>query len=197
MTFGEKIVYLRKLKGLSQDQLAEQLGVTRQSISKWERDEVIADTDRVLAISKLFGVSCDYLLDDTLTDASYGRNGFDTASQNPRASANTATVPPLGKNTDRSHWHWLGLIPLLWGIGDLLMIRYIFTAFIRIRIQDIPFLIYQLFTSYPQGIPIFLFCLLILVFMLAKIGIGLFLIIHGCKRNTKLARETQQESSME
>ena len=57
MTFGEKIVFLRKSKGMSQDQLAELLGVTRQSVSKWERDEVVADTDRILALSKLFGVS--------------------------------------------------------------------------------------------------------------------------------------------
>ena len=52
MTFGEKIVFLRKSKGMSQDQLAELLGVTRQSVSKWERDEVVADTDRSLALSK-------------------------------------------------------------------------------------------------------------------------------------------------
>ena len=67
MTFGEKIVFLRKSKGMSQDQLAELLGVTRQSVSKWERDEVVADTDRILALSKLFGVSCDYLLNDSIT----------------------------------------------------------------------------------------------------------------------------------
>ena len=186
MTFGEKIVFLRKSKGMSQDQLAELLGVTRQSVSKWERDEVVADTDRILALSKLFGVSCDYLLNDSITDA----------AQPTPPKQNSATVPPMGKPTSRIHWHWLGLIPLLWGLGDLLVIRYIFTAFMRLRIRDIPFLVYELFTSYPQGIPVFLFCLLALLFMLEKIGVGLFLIIRGCKRTAKIAREAQRETPL-
>ena len=184
MTFGEKIVFLRKSKGMSQDQLAELLGVTRQSVSKWERDEVVADTDRILALSKLFGVSCDYLLNDSITDA-----------------ANSKAIPPAAtplptKSAKKTYWHWFGLFLLLWGLGDLLVIRYIFTAFMRLRIRDIPFLVYELFTSYPQGIPVFLFCLLALLFMLAKIGVGLFLIIRGCKRNAKIARESQRETPL-
>lgn len=62
MTIGEKIVSLRKLKGLSQIEFAELIGVSRQSVSKWESGESLPDTDKVIAISSLFEVSTDWLL---------------------------------------------------------------------------------------------------------------------------------------
>lgn len=69
MTFGEKLQKLRKEHGLSQEQLAAQITVSRQALSKWELGSAIPDTENVLQISKLFGVSTDYLLnDDYLSD---------------------------------------------------------------------------------------------------------------------------------
>ncbi|QRN85414.1 helix-turn-helix transcriptional regulator [Clostridia bacterium] len=65
MTFGEKLQMLRKQKGMSQEQLAVQVEVSRQSISKWELGESSPDIDRILILSRYFGVSTDYLLDDT------------------------------------------------------------------------------------------------------------------------------------
>lgn len=62
MTFGEKIQKLRKESGLSQEDLACQLGVSRQAISKWERDSGYPETDKILRMSKMFHVSLDYLL---------------------------------------------------------------------------------------------------------------------------------------
>ena len=62
MTLGEKIVLLRRARSMSQEQLAEQLGVSRQAVSKWELDEAVPDVARVLALSELFGVTTDYLL---------------------------------------------------------------------------------------------------------------------------------------
>lgn len=62
MTLGEKIQDLRKRSGLSQDILAEQLEVTRQAVSKWERDEAIPEADKIVRLARLFGVSTDYLL---------------------------------------------------------------------------------------------------------------------------------------
>ena len=64
MTFGEKLQKLRKEKGLSQEQLAAQISVSRQALSKWELGTAIPDTENALRISKLFGVSIDYLLND-------------------------------------------------------------------------------------------------------------------------------------
>lgn len=66
MTFGEKLQALRKSKGMSQEQLATQLTVSRQTISKWELRESVPDTDNVLQLSRLFGCSIDYLLKDEI-----------------------------------------------------------------------------------------------------------------------------------
>ena len=59
---AEKIMNLRKQKGWSQEQLAEQLGVSRQAVSKWESGISIPDLDKVVNMSTLFGVCTDYLL---------------------------------------------------------------------------------------------------------------------------------------
>lgn len=64
MTFGEKLLKLRKESALSQEELAEKLGVSRQAISRWENEGVLPDGLNLLGISKLFGVSTDYLLND-------------------------------------------------------------------------------------------------------------------------------------
>ena len=62
MEFGEKLQMLRKARGWSQEELAQQINVSRQALSKWESGASIADTENVVALSRLFGVSTDYLL---------------------------------------------------------------------------------------------------------------------------------------
>ncbi len=62
MTLGEKIQDLRRKHSMSQDTLAEKLDVSRQAVSKWERDEAMPETDKIIRIAQVFGVSTDYLL---------------------------------------------------------------------------------------------------------------------------------------
>ena len=64
MTLAEKIVSLRKAHGWSQEDFAEKLNVSRQAISRWENGTALPDAQNVLQISKLFGVTTDYLLND-------------------------------------------------------------------------------------------------------------------------------------
>lgn len=64
MTFGEKLFALRKEAGLSQEGLAEKLDVSRQAVSRWENEGILPDCPNLLALSRLFGVSTDYLLHD-------------------------------------------------------------------------------------------------------------------------------------
>ena len=64
MTLGEKIKEARKKAGLSQEQLAEKLGVSRSAVAKWETDKGIPDVDNLKVLSKLLNVSVDCLLDD-------------------------------------------------------------------------------------------------------------------------------------
>lgn len=66
MIFAEKVMTLRKKKGWSQEELAEKLGISRQSVSKWESAASIPEIDKIIALSGLFGVSTDYLLKDEL-----------------------------------------------------------------------------------------------------------------------------------
>ena len=62
MTFGEKLQALRKARGWSQEELATQINVSRQALSKWESGASVPDTENVIALSRLFGVTTDYLL---------------------------------------------------------------------------------------------------------------------------------------
>ena len=66
MILAEKITLLRKKAGWSQEDLAEQLGVSRQSISKWESAQSVPDLKRILDIADCFGVSTDVLLKDDI-----------------------------------------------------------------------------------------------------------------------------------
>ena len=68
MILAEKIVNLRKKMGWSQEELAEQLGVSRQSVSKWESEQSLPDMDKIVKMSTVFSVSTDYLLKDELSD---------------------------------------------------------------------------------------------------------------------------------
>ena len=66
MILADKIIDLRKKAGWSQEELAEKLAVTRQSVSKWEGAQSIPDMDKVVQMSRLFGVTTDYLLKDEI-----------------------------------------------------------------------------------------------------------------------------------
>lgn len=62
MTIGLKIQNLRKQRGLSQEQLAEAVGVSRQAVSKWEAEQSVPDIDKIILICEYFGVTTDYIL---------------------------------------------------------------------------------------------------------------------------------------
>ncbi|MBC5658497.1 helix-turn-helix transcriptional regulator [Anaerosacchariphilus sp. NSJ-68] len=68
MILADKIIRLRKKAGWSQEELAERLGVTRQSVSKWEGAQSVPDIEKILQMSRIFGVTTDYLLKDELDE---------------------------------------------------------------------------------------------------------------------------------
>ncbi len=86
MTIGEKIMQLRISKNISQEHLAEALGVSRQSVSKWELEQALPQIDKVLQLADIFGVSTDELLCDKIEISSlnvkpkrnkyFGTDGF-------------------------------------------------------------------------------------------------------------------------
>ncbi len=64
MKFEEKLIQLRKARGMTQEQLAEQLGVSRQAVSRWESGDSTPDMLNISGLCQCFGVSADYLIND-------------------------------------------------------------------------------------------------------------------------------------
>ncbi len=78
MTLGEKLAKARKEKNITQEQLADYLGVSRQSISKWESDVAYPETDKLIRMSELFDCSLDYLLKENITERAEKSKAPDT-----------------------------------------------------------------------------------------------------------------------
>ena len=79
MTIADRIQTLRKQSGLSQEQLAERLDVSRQAVSKWESGQSIPDVDKIIALSELFETTTDYLLKGTQPQPDTAENSLDSA----------------------------------------------------------------------------------------------------------------------
>ncbi|CAI3253595.1 helix-turn-helix transcriptional regulator [Enterococcus cecorum] len=62
MNIADRIQYLRKQKGLSQEELADKVGVSRQAVSKWESEQSTPDLEKIIIMSDLFEVTTDYIL---------------------------------------------------------------------------------------------------------------------------------------
>ena len=84
MILADKIIELRKKNGWSQEELAEKLDVSRQSISKWESAQSIPDMNRIIAMSQIFGVSTDVLLKDELELTAPTRRACPRTRTSPR-----------------------------------------------------------------------------------------------------------------
>lgn len=105
MTLGARLQELRLRHGMSQDALADKLGVSRQAVSKWERDEATPDLDKIIKLSELYGISLDALL-----------------KEEPQP-AKTQQAPPQPHKAD---WNriltWGGLLGgsamVVWGLTD-------------------------------------------------------------------------------
>ena len=107
MTLGMTIQKERTRLGLSQEKLAEQVGVSRQAVSKWELDDAVPDTDKLVPLARALGLSVDVLLGNLPEEAG------------EEDSAPAAGVLPEKQEKRPGwfalHWYWLGLIPVAWG----------------------------------------------------------------------------------
>lgn len=105
MTTGQKIQALRKGRGLTQEQLAARLGVSRQAVSRWELDETLPDTQNLLPLKEALGVSIDMLLDSA-------QDLEEPATQEGPApgAASPPARPSLGALLKRRFW--LLLLPV-------------------------------------------------------------------------------------
>lgn len=113
MTLHEKIAYYRRDKRLSQEDLAAQVGVSRQAVSKWELGEASPDVGKLLSLARAFGVTTDHLLND----AEEPRRDMPKAPENTPKPSQSPNLPGfLGRMVCR--WGWLaGIYIALQGAG--------------------------------------------------------------------------------
>lgn len=120
MTTGQKIQALRKQRGLTQEQLAQRLGVSRQAVSRWELDESLPETANLLPLGEVLGVSLDILL-----DPAQGLEGPAPKEEPSAPAAPAPTAPSLRGLLKRRLW--LFLLPMelvvfaalaLWRLGN-------------------------------------------------------------------------------
>ena len=142
MKLHEKIYYYRKKAGLSQDALAEKLGVSRQAVSKWETAESVPETGKLLALASALGVTVDTLLneDDPEEESGAGQDRPQTAEELAE------TLPGLIRLLVR-RWGWLaGIYVIRYGaivfFGGALVNLITLPAFRRSQqlIDEYPFL---------------------------------------------------------
>lgn len=76
MIFADKLIRLRKKSGMSQEEFAEKMSVSRQAVSKWEGAQSVPDLERILKISEMFGVTMDYLLKDDIEDEEFSAEDY-------------------------------------------------------------------------------------------------------------------------
>ena len=104
MKLGEVIQKKRLECGLSQEKLAEQVGVSRQAVSKWEVNDALPDTDKLVPLARALGITVDELLGNAALE-----------EPQPYSSGNVV-VPEKHPSWLSMHWFWLGLIPAAWGV---------------------------------------------------------------------------------
>lgn len=147
MTFGEKIQKLRKESGFSQEELSELLGVSRQSVSNWERDNGMPEIEKIVRMSELFHVSTDYLLTekpeseqtaDSGTEGLYVSRematGFLSYTKKKRRKIGLALAILLG-GTSLSLFDWSGDVTVMYSI--LLLISLL--LLISVKLTDNPY----------------------------------------------------------
>lgn len=109
MIIGTKIQQLRKANGLSQEQLAEKLGVSRQSISKWELNETLPELDKILMLSDLFSVSTDALLKDSVPVNTTGSSTDRTKDDPKKMSLENNSMSMRMLSTENMMMHMDGM----------------------------------------------------------------------------------------
>ena len=108
MKLHEKIYYYRKKAGLSQDALAEKLGVSRQAISKWETAESVPETAKLAALASALGISVDWLLSEEEPEGeTNGAREYDAGTFVPGRDASSAGTAARSRTRGLKHWAWL------------------------------------------------------------------------------------------
>ncbi|NMB03902.1 MAG: helix-turn-helix transcriptional regulator [Tissierellia bacterium] len=122
MKLSEKILFCRKRAGLSQEALAEKIGISRQAISKWETGEAVPEITKLLLLSHTFGVTTDWLLSEDFSEADFGLSATEESSETPERSPSQIEEIPgvIGAILKRFGWLF-GVYVAIVGFGMFMM----------------------------------------------------------------------------
>ena len=127
MILADKIIELRKKAGLSQEELAERINVSRQAVSKWESMQSTPDINKIISLSQIFGVSTDYLLKDDVSDTEICiSDDIDTTLK--KVSLSEANKF-LSANTNHAFYLALGIALCIICVVPTIIISALFPAF--------------------------------------------------------------------
>ncbi|WP_156008969.1 helix-turn-helix domain-containing protein [Streptococcus ruminantium] len=113
MNMADRIEYLRKTNGISQEELADKVGVSRQAVSKWENEQSLPDLEKIIIMSDYFGVTTDYILKGIEPVADKEQKSSELTSK-ILYIASTAFVA-IGLFSAFSGWHETQTIDTIWG----------------------------------------------------------------------------------
>ena len=127
MKLGETILKYRQARGLSQERLAEQIGVSRQAVSKWEVGDAIPDTDKLIPLARALGITVDELLGNIPEEEETQEDTGETPVSGQYTYVQSDAVTEIEKKPGwfATHWYWLGLIPVIWGAWNLLKLLFV------------------------------------------------------------------------
>jgi len=124
---GETILKYRQERGLSQEKLAERVGVSRQAVSKWEVGDAVPDTDKLIPLARTLGITVDELLGNVPEEEEQQEGTVEPPVSGQYVYTQTDSHPAPEKRPGwfATHWYWLGLIPAVWGAWNLLKILFV------------------------------------------------------------------------
>ena len=110
MSLADKITLLRKQQGWSQIDLADRLDVSRQSVSKWEMGQAVPELDKIIKLSELFDVTCDYLLKDNVSDNPPPPEPEPEPDPQPESEPVLGPEPPAKETKEKwPTWRWIAV----------------------------------------------------------------------------------------
>ena len=165
MTMGEKLQLLRKSRGLSQEQLAAELDVSRQAVSKWECGDSTPDLDKLRAICTYFGVTTDYLIWENEGDAP---RGAETAAPDAEKKPDYRIRRDNFRASVRKNGYWAGYAVAIVGGSMLLrlLISLVTVGVLMGRNEDV----YSEFPDFFWGGPVRMMLPYIIVYLVLLVG---------------------------
>lgn len=122
MSVSKQLIHLRNVKGISQEELASLMNVTRQAVSKWETDQTLPDSEKIIRLSEIFGVSTDYLLKGKETDPMDIYSKHDSKAGNDMSAEVTEILDNVHQMSMKKRY--------LIGVGVLLLVIVVILAFV-------------------------------------------------------------------